>query len=194
MMRLRANDLKPGVRFKFRGYPVEILRDREKSKDQFGQELDRWWSRRIDTGDEGYVSLGPGGTLSVEPLKKTPPAQLEREIAEALAAPPQPKKKISLGRNVITEEQARTMPRYEFIAHWLAVVTRKKKNRGPLGLYVRHVGKRWQVVSPVGGGTVTYETTDPALLFDYARRGQLGSDIRNAEEFRGEAYQRTGVG
>ena len=102
-------------------------------------------------------------------------------------------KKVSLGRYVITEEQARTMPRFEFIAHWLAIVTRKKKDRGPLGLYVRRVGKRWQVVSPVGGGTVTYETTDPALLFDYVRRGQLGSNVRDAEEFRVLAYQRAGV-
>jgi hypothetical protein len=102
--------------------------------------------------------------------------------------------KIPLGRNVITEEQARSMPRFEFIAHWLVVVTRKKDNRGPLGLYVKRVGKRWQVVSPVGGGTVTYETADPALLFDYARRGQLGEHIRRAEEFRGLAYERAGVG
>jgi hypothetical protein len=95
-----------------------------------------------------------------------------------------------LGRGQITEEQAREMPRFDFIAHWLAIVTKKKQNRGPLGLYVRRVGKRWQVMSPIGGGTVTYETIDPALLFDYARRGQLGTHIRDAEEFRGEAFQR----
>lgn len=81
------------------------------------------------------------------------------------------------------------MPRFEFIAHWLAVVTKKKENRGPLGLYVRHVGKKWQVVSPIAGGTVMYETPDPALLFDYARRGQLGSEIRNADEFRAFVYE-----
>lgn len=102
--------------------------------------------------------------------------------------------KIPSARNVITEEQARKMPRFEFIAHWLVVVTRKKDNRGPLGLYVKRAGKRWQVMSPVGGGAVTYETTDPALLFDYARRGQLGEHIRRAEEFRGLAYERAGVG
>lgn len=107
---------------------------------------------------------------------------------------PWPATKLTLGRGTITEEQARTMSRFEFIAHWLAVVTRKKANRGPLGLYVKRVGKRWQVVSSIGGGTVTYETTDPSLLFDYARRGQLGRDIRDAEEFRGLAYERAGVG
>jgi hypothetical protein len=116
-------------------------------------------------------------------------AELDRDIAEVLASPPK-KSKTTLGRNVITEEQAREMSRFDFIAHWLVVVTRKKANRGPLGLYVRRVGKRWQVVSPIGSGTVTYQTTDPALLFDYARRGQLGRDIRDAEEFRIMAFER----
>jgi hypothetical protein len=90
---------------------------------------------------------------------------------------------------MITEELARKLPRFEFIAHWLMVVTKKKENRGPLGLYVRRHGKRWQIVSPVGGGTVTFETADPASLFDYARRGQLGTHIRDADEFRGLAYE-----
>jgi hypothetical protein len=114
-------------------------------------------------------------------------AELARSAtASALAQVERP----LLGRGTITEEQARSMPRFEFIAHWLAVVTRKKANRGPLGYQVKRVGKSWRVVSPVGGGTVAYETTDPALLFDYARRGELGSEIRRAEEFRGLAYER----
>lgn len=115
------------------------------------------------------------------PKSKTSPAQLTREIAAVLAHPRR-------GRD-LTGELARTLPRFEFIAHWLAVVTRKKENRGPLGLYVKRVGKRWQVVSPIGGGTVMFETTDPALLFDYARRGQLGHEIRRAEEFRILAFE-----
>jgi hypothetical protein len=86
-MILRAADLRPGVRFRHNGHPIEILRSLEKRKDRFGLELDSWWSRRIDTGDEGYVSLGPGGVLRVEPLK-TPRAQIEREIAASLARPP----------------------------------------------------------------------------------------------------------
>jgi hypothetical protein len=91
---LTADDLRPGVRFKYNGHPVEILRDREQRKDRFGRELDSWWSRRIDTGDEGYVSLGPGGVMRVEPLKTTA-AQLDREIAEVLAPAPKsaPKRK-----------------------------------------------------------------------------------------------------
>jgi hypothetical protein len=115
------------------------------------------------------------------------------ELARGASTAPVPLKKPVLGRGMITEELARELPRFEFIAHWLAVVTKKKQNRGPLGLYVKRLGKRWQIVSPIGGGTVTFETTDPALLFDYARRGQLGRDIRDAEEFRGLAHERAGV-
>jgi hypothetical protein len=89
---------------------------------------------------------------------------------------------------VITEQMAREMPRFEFIAHWLVNVTRKKANRGRLGLWVRRRGGSFEVVSPIGGGTVTYATKDPALLFDYVRRGQLGTNVRDAEEFRTLAY------
>ena len=132
-------------------------------------------------------------------VSKKSPVQLDAEIAQVLSerrTKPKSSRKHStvLGRGMITEEQARALSRFEFIAHWLAVVTKKKENRGPLGLYVKRSGKRWQVVSPVGGGTVTYETADPELLFDYARRGQLGPHIRDAEEFRGLAYQRAEVG
>ena len=75
IMLLTEDDLRPGVRFVYLGHPIEILRNREKRRDRFGQELVSWWSRRIDTGDEGYVSLGPGGVLRVEPLE-----QLDVEI------------------------------------------------------------------------------------------------------------------
>lgn len=99
-------------------------------------------------------------------------------------------KAASLGRNVITEEQARAMPRFEFIAHWLAVVTRKKENRTlAQGKRVRRAGNRWQVVS--SNGSVEYATPDADRLFDYARRGPLGWHIRNAEEFRVLAHQRS---
>ncbi len=45
-------------------------------------------------------------------------------------------------------------------------------------------------MSPIGGGTgtVTYATKDPALLFDYVRRGQLGTETRGADRFRELAY------
>lgn len=89
----------------------------------------------------------------------------------------------------ITEQDARRMPRFDFIAHWLVVVTKKKGNRGLLGLWVRRRGQSYEVVSPIGGGTVTYATKSPDLLFDYVRRGQLGTHVRDADEFRALAYQ-----
>jgi hypothetical protein len=94
-------------------------------------------------------------------------------------------------RTMITGDLARTLPRFEFIARYLVAATRKKSDRGPLGLYVRKVGKWWRIYSPVDKGTITYQTTDPALLFDYARRGQLGHYVRSAEEFRGLAFEKT---
>lgn len=95
-----------------------------------------------------------------------------------------------MAKPTITERMARELPRFDFIARWLVVATRKKANRGPLGLYVRRQGGAYEIVSPIGGGTVTYRTPDPARLFDHARRGQLGAEIRRAEDFRTEAYLR----
>jgi hypothetical protein len=90
---------------------------------------------------------------------------------------------------MITAAQALSMPRFEFIAHWLVVLTRKKENLGPLGIRVRHAAKTYSVVSPIGGGTVVYATKDPALLFDYVRRTQLGPLVRDADEFRVLAHE-----
>ena len=103
---LGAEDLKPGVRFKYGGFygrpsvGVEILRSRESATGDFGLPRDRWWSRNLDTGEEGYVSLGPEGKLNVDAVlgaesapprhhatKKKSPAQLQREIDEVLARP-----------------------------------------------------------------------------------------------------------
>lgn len=167
--------------------------------------INRWESGQLDAEmkkaiDATYGSLrrAERGLRSHAIVKKKSSRQLDSEITQALSERrAEPKSSRShatiLGRGMITEQQARTLPRFEFIAHWLAVVTKKKENRGPLGLYVKRAGKRWQIVSPVDGGTVTHETADPALLFDYARRGQLGSHIRDAEEFRGLAYERAEV-
>jgi hypothetical protein len=92
---------------------------------------------------------------------------------------------------VITEEQARTMPRFEFIAHWLEAVTRRKEGRAlTQGKRVKRTRGRWQIV--YSNGLVEYETPDAALLFDYARRGPLGWHIRRAEDFRAAAHERVG--
>jgi len=90
--------------------------------------------------------------------------------------------------STITERDALTMPRFDFIARWLVLFTKNKKNRGPLGQFVRRRGKTYEMLS--GGSTpvVVYRTPDPGRLFDYARRTQLGDEIRRAENFRTEAY------
>src|SRR5262245_66379579 len=93
-------------------------------------------------------------------------------------------------RTPITGELAKQIPRFEFIAHYLAVATAKKRDRElSHGYYVRRRGGKWQVVTNVTGSPlVIYETRDPALLFDYARRGPLGYYTRQADQFRVEAY------
>lgn len=58
---LAPKDLKPGLRFRYGGTAVEILREGGHEKDRFGQQLHRWWSRDLNTGNEGYISLGPTG-------------------------------------------------------------------------------------------------------------------------------------
>jgi hypothetical protein len=184
-----------------------VDRERELEEEASSRWVDRWAHGLLDAEmkkaiEETYRRLGRAERgLRSHAVKKKSPAQLDAEIAQALSgrrasASVRPSRSHATirERGMITEEQARAMPRFEFIAHWLTVLTKKKENRGLLGLYVKRVGKRWQVVSPVGGGTVTYETADPALLFDYARRGQLGAHIRDAEAFRGLAYQRAEVG
>jgi hypothetical protein len=197
---------------------VELRQVIDEAKEEFGRRQDeiyeeastrwinRWEHDQLDEEMERAIRETSRRMSRAERVirpragaRKKSPRQLDAEIAQAIsgrgAAPSKASRRHATvrGRPRITEEQARAMPRFDFIAHWLTIITKKKENRGPLGLYVKRVGKRWQIVSPVGGGTVTYETADPALLFDYARRGQLGSHIRDAEEFRGLAYQRAGV-
>lgn len=86
----------------------------------------------------------------------------------------------------IIGELARTLPRYDFIALWLVAVTKKKANRGPLGYHVTKTRGEYRVVSPIGG--IVYQTKDPSLLFDYARRTQLGHETRAADQFRELAF------
>jgi hypothetical protein len=97
---------------------------------------------------------------------------------------------MTFARDELTAEQARTMPRFEFIAHWLEVVTRDKENRNlTQGRRVKHTNGRWQIV--YSNGFVEYETPEAEELFDYARRGPLARHIRRAEEFIILAYQET---
>jgi hypothetical protein len=91
----------------------------------------------------------------------------------------------------ITAAAALTLSRFEFIALFLVVSTRRAEQRKVTGgLQVRHAGGVWSVVqTEVAGGVVTYQTGDAALLFDYVRRGALGSIVRDAEDWRLLAHE-----
>ena len=142
---------------------------------------------RLASAAEGILRDRGVATFRADDAELVALARAELARGETAPATQTQPKTPRRGRD-LTGEIARTLPRFEFIAHWLAVVTKKKENRGPLGYYVRKVGRQWRIYSPIGGGTVVYATPDPALLFDYARRTQLGPDIRDAEEFRGDAF------
>lgn len=78
------------------------------------------------------------------------------------------------------------LPRFEFIAAYLVLLTARKANREfVLGYQVRHARGSWSVVqTQVDGGTVVYTTEDAAKLFDYVRRGPLGYFTREADNLR----------
>jgi hypothetical protein len=89
----------------------------------------------------------------------------------------------------VTEQDARALPRFEFIARYLEVFTRKKVDRDLVGgKQVRRHGGKWQVL--YRNGLVEYETPGADRLFDYVRRGPLNYFVRQAEEFRGLAHER----
>jgi hypothetical protein len=46
---------------------VTILRDAEPCKDQFGRDMRKFWARREDTKQEGFMIFGPNGTARAAP-------------------------------------------------------------------------------------------------------------------------------
>ena len=91
-------------------------------------------------------------------------------------------------REPITGELAKRVPRFDFIAHYLVVVTAKKENRGPLGYRVRRVGGEWRVLAGETRHTIVYATREADRLYEFARRTELGHYTREADLFREEAY------
>lgn len=89
----------------------------------------------------------------------------------------------------ISADAARTMDRYAFLALYLVVATRRAENRGRLGYRIQHARGEYSVVSPIAGGTVVYRTSEADKLFDYARRGELGTLVREADQFRIDAHE-----
>ncbi len=86
------------------------------------------------------------------------------------------------------------LPRFEFIAGFLEMATRKKEGRAlTQGYQVKRKGKNWQVIQTlVAGGTIAYETDDAGKLYDYVRRGPLNYFIRHAEDMRTDALSKPG--
>lgn len=78
------------------------------------------------------------------------------------------------------------LPRFEFIAAYLVLLTAKKASRTFVqGYQVKHRSGQWQVIQTlVDGGTVVYATDDAEKLFDYVRRGPLGYFTREADNIR----------
>ena len=182
-----------------------VRREREIYEEASPRWINRWEKGALDPEmkraiEETYRRLS-AAERAIRPRRGSAtmksPRQLDAEIAEALKPPPAPGSHHATTRSAgrtasrITEEEARAMPRFEFVARWLEVMTRKKENRDlAKGKRVRRVGDRWQIL--YGNGLVEYETPDADRLFDYARRGPLNWHIRNAEEFRGLAHERAG--
>ena len=78
------------------------------------------------------------------------------------------------------------LPRFEFIAAYLVMLTRKAANRAHVhGYQVTHRAGKWSVIQTrVAGGTVVYSTDDACKLFDYVHRGPLGYFTREADNLR----------
>jgi hypothetical protein len=78
------------------------------------------------------------------------------------------------------------LPRFEFLAAYLVMLTARKANRKYVhGYQVRRSAGQWSVIqTQVAGGTVVYTTDDASKLFDYVRRGPLGYFTREADHLR----------
>lgn len=78
------------------------------------------------------------------------------------------------------------LPRFEFLAAYLVLLTSKKANREFVkGYQVKHRSGQWVVLqTQVAGGTIVYATDDASKLFDHVRRGPLGYLTREADNLR----------
>lgn len=63
-----VTDLTPAMVLTSGHWPsdVEIIRPVETWQDMFGRDMLRFWSRRLDTGKEGYVFFGPSAFVQVK--------------------------------------------------------------------------------------------------------------------------------
>ena len=89
------------------------------------------------------------------------------------------------------------LPRFEFIAEYLVMMTASKANRSYVqGYQVKKKGKKYQVLSTAthtddGKPVVVMETDNTNKLFDYVRRGPLGYFTREADNIRVDALSKS---
>ena len=89
----------------------------------------------------------------------------------------------------LSAEQLQTMDRFELIATWLVMVTRRKTGREQVGgMKVARCAQGFRVTFPeVGDGRAALFTGDASGLFEYARRTELNAQIRIVEDARAHA-------
>ena len=56
---MRAADVPEGHAFTYHDVPCVALRAPEPTKDRFGRDMVKIYTRRLDTSEEGYVIYGP---------------------------------------------------------------------------------------------------------------------------------------
>jgi len=60
--------MRAGDRVRWFGVPLTIMRDAEECRDIFGRTEMRYWAKREDTAEEGYVHCGLSAVLDLERL------------------------------------------------------------------------------------------------------------------------------
>lgn len=83
---------------------------------------------------------------------------------------------------------AKTLPRFEFILHYVARMTRLKKNRDLVNEMGLKYGKKgWYYT--VGGTPASNPTKDAGKVYDMIRRTALNYYVQQAEDLRAEAHE-----
>lgn len=65
MSTVPCTQMQIGDRVLYRDVPIVIVRGAEECRDIFGRTEMRYWAKREDTGDEGYINFGLRATLEL---------------------------------------------------------------------------------------------------------------------------------
>ena len=66
---------------RYRDVPIRIMRDAEECPDIFGRTEMRYWAKREDTGQEGYINFGLQATLELERIEGHECAYCDEEFS-----------------------------------------------------------------------------------------------------------------